>query len=220
MFLLRSGDGDERFHVSKSCTICSDVNGPILVLGPSLGVCRLCIVAIASVPRNSIATTLAAVWGPDAGREPTAPFSFPSVQDPARVAKLRADVVQLRQLVAQSPGNVRTTLKLAEAAGLVGDRSTAVKAFRDAADIYVAQHMLLKALAVWKMLLAFDPDSSEIRVAVAKLYLNIGNLANARAEALMAIRLAGPAVPAAVVALFLPELSPEQARNLRHAVGR
>ncbi len=79
-----------------------------------------------------------------------------------------------RQVLVADPRDVASRQKLADALRRAGRGADAVAAYRAAADRYAADGLLIKAIAVCKVVLEIDPTHVETPQALARLYARSG----------------------------------------------
>ncbi len=85
-------------------------------------------------------------------------------------------IVEFQKLVADDPKDVRTLVKIAETLHVkMGKRKEALDTYDRAAQIYTDQGFFLKAIAVYKQMLAVDATSPDLHLKLAELYQQMGH---------------------------------------------
>ena len=89
---------------------------------------------------------------------------------------------ELNKLIEEDPRDVRTLLKIGDIYSKKGDREEATKVYRRVAEFYAEQGFFLKAVAVYKQILKYDPDELEVTFKLAELYEHLGLTQEAMAQ--------------------------------------
>jgi len=89
---------------------------------------------------------------------------------------------ELQKLVEDDPKDVRTLLKIGDIFSKKGDKDEATKTYRRVAEHYSDQGFFLKAVAVYKQILKYDPHQLEVTLKLAELYEHLGLTQEAMAQ--------------------------------------
>ena len=89
--------------------------------------------------------------------------------------KFDKGIAELAKLVVDDPKDVRTLLKIAETLHVkMGKRKEALEHYDRAASLYTDQGFFLKAVAVFKQMLAVDGTNPDLHLRLAELYQQLG----------------------------------------------
>ncbi len=88
-------------------------------------------------------------------------------------------VRELERIAKDDPNDIRSLLKLAELEGKKSDPSKSIPYFLRAAQVYVDQGFGLKAVSIYKQILAADPNAFDVAEKLAGLYESQGLLSDA-----------------------------------------
>ena len=84
--------------------------------------------------------------------------------------KLREALELYEQVVAEEPRELACQIKIGDLRRRLGDKAGAVKVYADVARRYADDGLLLKAIAVCKLILVADPDHTATQIMLADLY--------------------------------------------------
>jgi CRP-like cAMP-binding protein len=88
----------------------------------------------------------------------------------ASKGKLDKAVEVYREILAADPRDVVSRLKLAEALRKAGEDAGAIAAYRGVADAFARDGLLIKAVAICKVILELDPEHGDTQSMLAALY--------------------------------------------------
>lgn len=96
----------------------------------------------------------------------------------ARDAMVHGNLISAQEiygyLAALYPDNPQFKLREGDCEARLGNKALACAAYENVAAVYVAQGFFLKAVAVMKQMLKIDPERTETRRALGRLYENLG----------------------------------------------
>ena len=84
--------------------------------------------------------------------------------------KYKAALIEYQKCTKIDPRDLSVRQKLAETYARLGDRASAVREYQSVAGSYAADGLLLKAIAINKVILSLDPSHTETQTALANLY--------------------------------------------------